>query len=284
MREKAGSVAGPTRTAERDEREGVAAARPRPESGPEADTGGPSPAGRVRRRLPGRRTALILAVLLTALGGFGTWAVYGSPWLRVEHVSVSGTRVLTEHRVRAAADIPLGTPMGSLDKAAAEHRVRAELSRVRTVSVVRAWPHGVGLKITERKPVLLQERAGKYVEVDSGGVRFATAGKPAKGVPLLLMDPRLPAADRPFSTARLRRAAADVVTALPASVRRDTRTVRVRSYDAVTVELTGGRTVLWGNGERGPAKARALRAVMKAAGDARHFDVSVPSAPAGSGS
>jgi cell division protein FtsQ len=60
--------------------------------------------------------------------------------------------------------------------------------------------------------------------------------------------------------------------------------VRVRSYDSITLELTGGRTVLWGSGEQEAAKAKSLTALMKAAEDAEHFDVSVPSAPASSGS
>ena len=63
-----------------------------------------------------------------------------------------------------------------------------------------------------------------------------------------------------------------------------TRTVLVRSYDDVELELADGRTVAWGSAENGRAKARSLTALMKAASGARHFDVSVPTAPASSGS
>ena len=41
---------------------------------------------------------------------------------------------------------------------------------------------------------------------------------------------------------------------------------------------------MWGSGEDGPAKARALTALMKASPKAGHFDVSAPTAPAASGS
>jgi cell division protein FtsQ len=275
-------VAGPTEAAERRTRERQAPA------GPDV----PPPPGRPARRprIPGRRTLLVTGALAVVLGAFGVWALYGSSWLRVDKASVDGTRVLTERRVRAAADVPLGAPLASVDTSAVERRVREELRRVDTVRAVRAWPHGVGIHVTERRPVLLQrERSGadedrQFVEVDAGGVRFATVAEAPAGVPLLVVEPGAdaPAGHRPDAVA-LRRAAADVVTALPARVRRDARTVRVASYDAVTVELTGGRAVRWGSPEHGAAKAKALTAVMKAAKGAGLFDVSAPAAPAVSG-
>lgn len=265
------------------ERRGDGQRTPEPPPGP--SSGGPE-AGRFRP--PGRRTLLIAAVLVLVLGAFGVWALYASSWFRVEKVSVDGTRVLTEDRVRAAADIPLGAPLASVDKAAAERRVRERLRRVDEVRVVRAWPHGIGLHVTERRPVLLLEKGGedagserRYVEVDAGGVRFATVEEPPQHVPVLVLEPRGDAAARPRpGRGELRRAAADVVSALPEAVRQDARTVRVRSYDDVTIELTSHRTVRWGSPERGVAKAKALTAVMKAAKGADHFDVSAPTAPA----
>lgn len=277
-------MAGPTgRTTESAERRGRT-----PQTRPRAGSGPHQPAGRERKprlrlRLPGR--VLLLALALTfLLGGFGTWALYGSNWATVERVSVSGTEVLTEEQVRAAARIPLGAPLLSVDRAAAERRLRGALPRVDSVDVVRAWPHGIGVKVTERKPELAMKEDGNFVEVDDEGVRFAVVPKQPKGVPLLVMEVQRSAGLRHFGSERLRREAVSVAGSLPKSVARDTRTVRVRSYDSITLELTQGRTVLWGSGEQRAAKAKSLTALMKAAKDARHFDVSVPSAPAASGS
>lgn len=219
---------------------------------------------------------------MLALCGFGLWALYGSDWLRIEEVRVSGTDVLTEEQVRSAAAVPVGSPMASLDKDTVSRRLRGALPRVRSVEVVRAWPNRVGLKVTERQPELVEKKADGYVEVDIDGVRFATVDRPERGVPRLVMDRQRAPAARHFGAGRLREQAARIAAALPESVRRDTRTVRVRSYDSVTLELTGGRQVLWGSGERSPAKAKSLLALMKAEPDAGHFDVSVPSAPAAS--
>jgi cell division protein FtsQ len=270
-------VTGATRTADRrGARDGVPArAGTRP---PEPGRDGPRRSRRVRRR----RLLLLAAGL--ALGGFGGWVLLGSDWLRLESVSVDGTRVLTHEQVRGAAALPLGTPLASLDTGAAADRVRTELPRVAEVEVAREWPHGVRVKVTERKPELVMEKGGEYTEVDAGGVRFATVGERPKGVPLLLVEAGTASRGEEFGPAALRRAGAAVRTALPDSVRGHVRTVRVASYDAVTVELSDGRTVLWGSAERGSAKAKSLTALLKAVPDARHFDVSVPSAPAASGS
>lgn len=272
---------GPTKSADR--RGSSSAAPPRADSGPPASASGDGRAKLLARR-GRRRVLLVVLVLAAALGGFGAWALHGSNWLLLERVSVSGNEVLTEKQVRDAAGIPLGTPLASVDREAAERRVKARLPRVDTVGVVRAWPHEIGLEVTERKPELVMKQAGKFVEVDEEGVRFAVVPKQPDGVPLLVMEVKRSASLRHFGADRLRREAVGVATSLPESAARDTRVVRVRSFDSITLELTGGRTVLWGSGEQGTAKAKSLTALMKAAEGAEHFDVSVPSAPASSGS
>ncbi|MEU9475036.1 FtsQ-type POTRA domain-containing protein [Streptomyces sp. NPDC048191] len=264
-------MAGPT-TAERGDRQ--------------QESSGPPPARGLRRRR--LRTIVILAVLCVLLGAGGTWLLYGSQWLRVRHVSVSGTLVLTPAEVREAAAVPVGAPMISVDTDRIEARLRRKLPRIDTVDVVRSWPHGIGLKLTERTPVLLVGKGGNFVEVDDEGVRFATVSEAPKGVPMLELSVSRTgsgaASFRRFGTDRLVREAVRVAGDLPAAVSRETRTVQVRSYDDISLQLAGGRTVAWGSSENGRAKARALAALMKAAPGARHFDVSVPTAPASSGS
>ncbi|CAL9315370.1 cell division protein FtsQ/DivIB [Streptomyces sp. SudanB182_2057] len=261
-------MAGPT-TAERGERQ--------------QGSSGPPPAPGAGRRL---RTIVILAVALALLGGGGAWVLYGSQWLRVRHVSVSGTLVLTTAEVREAADVPVGAPMASVETAAIETRLRRKLPRIDTVDVVRSWPRGIALNVRERTPVLLIRKGGGFVEVDDEGVRFATVSQAPKGVPSLELTASRKgpgaASLRRFGAGRLVRAAVGVAGDLPAPVARAARTVRVRSYDAISVELGDGRTVVWGSDEQGPAKARALTALMKASPGARHFDVTVPTAPASS--
>ncbi|QFQ96612.1 FtsQ-type POTRA domain-containing protein [Streptomyces phaeolivaceus] len=250
------------------------------------DPGPPS-----RRRLPGPRALIAAAVALVLIGGASVWALYGSSWLRAERVSVSGTRVLTEAQVREAADVPLGDPLVSVDLDGIEARLLGKLPRIDSVEVVRSWPDGIRLKVSERTAVLLVEAAGNsgnYVEVDAKGVRFATVSRAPEGVPLLELamsrSGSSAASLRRFGEDRLVREAVRVADAIPAALAHETLVVKVRSYDSISLELSGERTVAWGSAERGRAKARALTALMEAAPDAGHFDVSVPTAPASSGS
>lgn len=228
---------------------------------------------------------LLIAVVLATAAAL--WLLYGSPWLRAEKVSVSGVRVLTDQQVRDAADVSVGSPLISIDTDAVEARLRRKLPRIDSVDVVRSWPHGIGLKVTERTPVLILKNTGnggKYIEVDAMGVRFATVSAAPRGVPALELAVSKAAVLRRFPVDRLVREAVGVAGDIPAAVRRDTRIVKVRSYDSISLELSGGRSVEWGSGEKGRAKARTLTALMKAAPGARHFDVSAPIAPASSGS
>jgi cell division protein FtsQ len=287
VREGRQSVAGPTGpTKTADGRSAAPSGRPSPAPAPHPSaTPGPLDGGpRGRLRPPGARGLLLVLAAVLVLGGFGLWLLYGSSWLRVGKVSVTGTRVLTENQIRSAARIPVGGPLISVDTTGAERRLRAALPRLAHASVVRDWPREIRLEVRERKPELAMRNGGKYSEVDADGVRFATVGKRPASVPLLVMDLQPSANPRYFGARRLRREAVTVAASLPEPVARDTHTVRVRSYDSVSLELAGGRTVLWGSGERGDEKARTLTALMKAAGRARHFDVSVPQAPAASGS
>ncbi|MFJ4470546.1 cell division protein FtsQ/DivIB [Streptomyces sp. NPDC089424] len=264
-------MAGPT-TAERGARQ--------------QETSGPPPVRRLG--LPRLRTIIILGLVLILLGAGVGWLLYGAQWTRVERVTVSGTGVLTPTQVREAADVPVGAPLISVDTDRIETRLRRKLPRIDAVRVVRSWPHGISLKVTERTPVLLVEKGREFIEVDDEGVRFATVSETPKGVPLLELTVSRSGSAAPshrrFGERRLVREAVRVTAAIPPAVAQDTRVVKVRSFDDISLELTGGRTVEWGSGEKGRAKARSLTALMKAASGARHFDVSVPTAPASSGS
>ncbi|WP_282691789.1 FtsQ-type POTRA domain-containing protein [Streptomyces sp. CC208A] len=266
-------AAGPT-TAEKSgtgKPKGPSDRRPRPER----PAGRPGPTG--------PRLALIAVGVLLLVGGVA-WALYGSTWFRVEDVKTSGTAVLTPAQVEAVAAVPVGAPLVTVDTDAIEARLREELPRIASVDVFRSWPHGIGLKVTERKPVLLLEKRGTFTEVDSTAVPFATVTTPPRGVPRLVLDVAASPSLRRFDADRLLAEAVRVRSELPDAIAKDTRVVRLSSYDSVTLELAGGRTVLWGSAEHGPAKARVLTALMKATPKAGHFDVSAPSAPASSGS
>ncbi|MDA5281458.1 cell division protein FtsQ/DivIB [Streptomyces sp. NPDC054904] len=275
-------MAGATTAQRGAARKGRGPGSPKPPKPPKSSkrTGPRGPGGGRSRRVP-VLVSLAAAVLLAAAG---TWVLYGSSWLRVEKVTAAGTEVLTPEQVLTAAAVPVGAPMVGIDTDEIAQRVRAKLPRIDSVDVERSWPHGIGLKVTERKPVLLIKKDAEFVEVDASGVRFDTVAKPPAGVPVLELDAARSPSARRFDEQRLLNEAVGIAGGLPEAIAAQTVQVKVRSYDSVVLELTKGRTVVWGSGELGEAKGRALTALLKAAPKAVHFDVSVPTAPAVSGS
>ncbi|WUV76222.1 FtsQ-type POTRA domain-containing protein [Streptomyces sp. NBC_01477] len=246
-----------------------------------ADSGG---GGRPRLTVPARRTVLIALLVLTVLLGGGTWAVYGSSWFRADRVAVSGAAVLTPQQVQRAAAVPLGGALVSVDTGAVRKRLLKALPRLKDARVERSWPHTIRVEVTERTPSAILKSGAKFIEVDKDGVRFATVDQQPRGVPLVQLTPDQTASFRHFGTKRLLQAAITVAGRLPESLSGRATAIRVRSYDAITVELTGGRDVMWGSQEDAAGKAAVLTALMKAEPDATHYDVSSPTAPAASGS
>jgi cell division protein FtsQ len=243
-------------------------------------TGGPRP----RRTLPARRTAVIALIVLTVLVAGGTWAVYGSSWFRATRVTVSGNAVLTPRQIERAAGVPLGGPLVSVDTGAVRERLLKNLPRLGQVDVHRSWPHTIRVEVTERTPSAVLKSGKKFIEVDPDGVRFATVGTAPRGVPLVRLTPDQSPSLRHFGTKTLLRAAIAVAADLPDSLRGQATAIRVRSYDGITVELSRGRSVMWGSAEQGARKAMVLAALLKAEPHASHYDVSAPTAPAASGS
>ncbi|MEU1279020.1 FtsQ-type POTRA domain-containing protein [Streptomyces sp. NPDC005805] len=273
-------MAGPT-TAERGARP------PRGESGSDGSDGSggpvgpPRPGGGDRRRLVRRVLAAAVATALLAAGG--TWVLYGSDWLRTEDVRVSGTGVLAPGAVERAARVPLGAPLASVDTDAVAARLRTALPRIRSVEVDRSWPHRIDLRVTERTPVLLLKKGPRFGEVDADGVQFATVDRAPRGVPLLELDATASPSRGRFGADRLLTEAVTVRGDLPEAALKALTVLQVRSYDDISLRLSGDRTVLWGSSEDGAAKARTLTALLKASPKARHFDVSAPTAPATTG-
>lgn len=232
-----------------------------------------------------RRRAITLAALAAAglLTGTSTWLLYGSAWLRTTSVTVTGTDVLTPDDVRDAAEVPLDGPLVSVDTDAVAGRLRERLPRIANVTVERSWPHTVVLKVTERTPAALVKDGGNFVEVDVDGVRFAEIHDLIKGVPVIELSPdRDSASFRHFGTKRLLAAAVQVAADLPKAAYQQARLIEVRSWDDISVELAGGRTVVWGSVEHGEEKAFALGTLMKVEEHAIFYDVSAPTAPAAS--
>lgn len=225
---------------------------------------------RVRRR---RWFAVGGAVLLVA----ATLAVVArSSLLRVGSVEVSGARRQPVAELLAAARVPPGTPMWSLDTDRVAARVAA-LPRVRSARVSRSWPRLVRITITERQPVAVVAIPGlPHVVVDSGAAEVERLPAPPNGLlKIQLTAPDLP--DTPQARQPLVSTALTVAVALPPALRARLASIKVSSIEAIELLLTDGSVVHWGSADRSDRKAAVLTALLVT----RHaaYDVRAPETP-----
>ncbi len=224
------------------------------------------------RRSPRRATALAL-VLGAALVGGTAWALLGSSLTALEEVTASGATRTDPAAVVAAAQPQRGTPLLRLD----EGEVRARLADhpyVADLALVRHWPRGVEVAVTERVPVAAVAADGGTVEVlDADGAVITTAERVPDGVPLVAVDVEAagPAALR---------AASEVASTLPPPLRAEVSRVGARSLDDVRLDLRDGALVRWGSAEHAAVKAQVLQLLRTQVADADGYDVSAPEAPA----
>jgi hypothetical protein len=133
-----------------------------------------APQGAVRREPPPPRVAisrlqarLVLAAAMLALIVTGGWYAYHSPWLTVQHVSVTGTATLTESQVRAVAGLDRESIFG-LDLTSAKARVAA-LPGVRGVTVTKHGWSNVSIAVDERTVWGSWQINGVDVPIDADG-------------------------------------------------------------------------------------------------------------------
>jgi cell division protein FtsQ len=229
-----------------------------------------------RRRRAGRRRVLrwLAAVAGVAAVGGLVWLVWFSDVLGVRTVDVEGLTTMKPAQVREAADLVVGTPLARVDTDAAAARV-ARLERVEHVDVERSWPRTVTVVVRERTAVAWTRVDGDIRLLDRFGVDFRTVSKAPKGlveVATTATDPRR----RQLAVV----AAASVVSRLRAdapALMKQVQAVDAPTRDAVTLDLTRGRTVTWGSAAKAEQKITVLEALLKI--DAKGYDVSAPEQP-----
>jgi len=219
-----------------------------------------------RRWLAWRR--VVVSAVLLALVAAGTWLVFFSSVLSLQHVEVEGAQSLDPQAVRRAAAAPLGSPLATVDLDAVTARVQ-DLAAVKSVDVSRSWPDGLRVAIVERQAVAVVQRGSTMRGLDEDGVMFRRYPSRPHGLPLVRTGSHTKA-DALAEAAR-------VAGSLPDDVARRVDYVEVQTVDAISLRLRNGKVVLWGTAEDSSAKARVLRVLLPQ--HASFYDVSVPGSP-----
>jgi cell division protein FtsQ len=197
-------------------------------------------------------------------------------------MSVTGTHLVSTDQVIAAADVPAGTPLIRVDPAQVATRVEG-IRQVASARVTKDWPDGLSITVHERVAVMaIRVSGGKYDLLDHDGVIVTgPAQKPAL-LPLLVSS---------VPGGQLRgdpgvAAVAQVLADLPSWLSRQVARVSVREPDgaggtrlaglapSVTLYLSGGQTVVWGDATSSGAKARELTILMR--DQHGYYDLSAP--------
>lgn len=243
-----------------------------------ADTEVTSTQERTRKRFARRQWArrwlawkpVLVVVLVLLLGIVLGWLVYFSSFLSVKGVDVQGVQQLSAAQVRAAAAVPEGDALATVDLDRIRARVEA-LAPVQSADVSREWPDQVLITVVERQPVAVVEIAGRLQGMDAEGVVFRSYAQ---------APPDLPRVETGSATgSEALREAALVVAALPTDLAATVDHVEVETVDEITLELRDERLVRWGSAADSDLKAEVLADLLAARPDASAYDVSVPGQP-----
>lgn len=182
---------------------------------------------------------------------------------------MTGASLLTDEAVEQVAQVPVGSPLATVDPQPIAVRVGA-IPEVEAVTVSRSWPHTITIAITERTAVYAAKstEAGEYWLVDRAGVTFHTVASAPKGLLVVTSTSTDVAVLRGVST---------VIAALPEALRKRVASVTVTSLDNIVLILTNKAQVVWGSASDSPLKGQVAEALLKV--NAKVYDVSSPSSP-----
>jgi cell division protein FtsQ len=228
------------------------------------------PAGQGRESELWKAACFVFAAVAIVAGL--AWALLGSSLLVVRSVQVTGERQVTMAEVLRAAGIQDGMPLIRINTTSVARRVE-QLTQVQSAKVSRDWPDKVVISVLERTPALAVTMQGGFGLVDGFGVVVRTEARKPPAMPLLTAP--VPGTGTSLRGNPAVRAAVTVLRDLSAPLRHRVKSVSAPSAAAVTLQLTGDVTILWGGSDRGVAKLGELSILMRT--HASYYDVSDPS-------
>lgn len=236
----------------------------------------PETHGQARRRH--RRVWWISGAGLVALLAVLSAVLYFSPVLAITTVTVSGTDLLARDRAVELLQPVRDRPLPQVGQRTVEELL-ADEPAVDTVRVHAAPPHDLSVEVVEHEPVAMVHDGVDRILYSATGTALATLPRDRAAAYHL---PSVASAED-VRDPKVFDAITSVLGTLPESIRAHMKSASAETIDSVTLTLTDGRTVLWGNPEQGPRKAQVLQALLKVPEDEqapiREFDVSTPDRP-----
>jgi cell division protein FtsQ len=217
-----------------------------------------------------RWKAVFVGLLVAGVLGTAAWILLGSRLLVARTIEVSGVHLVSRDRVLAAAGVRIGEPLARLNTGAVRDRVEA-IQEVETARVERRWPATVRIVVRERTPIAVVQHDNRFLQIDRYGVTVITSAARPHGLPVLQVSD-------PAQTDPAMRAGLAVLGELPPWLHRRVLGLAATSPEDVTMQLTGGVSVVWGAPERAPEKVALLHGLLVGSPrrDVAAIDVSSP--------
>ena len=207
-----------------------------------------------KRRRPLTRLRKILygvgAFMLAVLLYIGL--VFYSPLLSVQTIRVEGASLLDSVQVEQKLEPLKGTPLTRIN----DQKVRELIDQEH---VLRGVQIELVVTLKERTPVAVIHQDGKYVVVDSEGIKLREVEN-ADGINVPLVDV---GQEAPQDSAAFR-TVANVLSALPSSILTQVKEARASSTSNINLTLKDGVVVQWGTAEESDLKAKVLTKLMEA--------------------
>ncbi|MDO5493298.1 MAG: FtsQ-type POTRA domain-containing protein [Nesterenkonia sp.] len=235
----------------------------------------------VRRR---RRRGLwllgggLLALLLTVV------VLTVSPLLTIRTVEVQGNDLLTDDRAQELLEPVVGRPLPQVGNRHVEDLL-AEEPVIDQVVVQGRLPDELLVEVVEHPPVaeVRSDDEIRFYNEDGQVIRTFDAEDEEQVAQAEEHHTPVIGEQSALQDRAVFRAVASVLGELPPSAREAMDSASASSVDSVELELTDGRTVLWGSSERGREKAAVLEALLDsedpAFAEADTVDISTPDAP-----
>ena len=231
---------------------------------------------RADRALLLRRLAWTLAAAAGAAAG--VWALAYSPLLalRTGDVTVSGSDGSVEAAdVQEALSGHAGTSLVRLDVTELGDEVAGDLVRVKSAAVTRSWPHGLAVALTMRVPVAQHRTETGYEILDGEAVVLGTAEQSQSGLAEITADSEAALTQEQVG------AVAEAVGSLDTQTRQQVASGSATTTGQVTLVLSSGARVVWGDSADSALKAEVLAVLLGQ--PASTYDVSSPHSPTTSG-
>ena len=230
------------------------------------------------RRLRLRRvTTAAIVVLVVALA---TWALLLSPLLGLQpqRISVAGSDgSVSDKQVRDVLAPYTGDSLLRLDTGRLSTQVSDKLVRVRQAQVTRSWPRGLRVQLTMRVPVATVQGADGYQVLDNEAVVLERVAEAPSGLVTIVPDKTDGASGSQTISAKQVAAVTQVVGSLTPQALAQVASGSATEAGQVTLTMSNGASVVWGDTQDNELKARVLATLMTTS--ASIYDVSSPHRP-----